>query len=159
MMNKMWKFKVILIGVLGVLIFGGLTQAAIAKVEPNKLKSNAKVVSVPGEISSIDIKLGKLQLESDASRNRKDPVKYKINKDATRVTDPTDKKFLKLEDLRVGQHVKVEFNYMPGELVDQEPVAQKIIASPVSTVDAPEASPEGSTSTVTTTTTSTTVKQ
>ena len=122
----MWKFKAVLIGVLGVLMISGL-----AKVSDAKVVSEARVISVSGEISSIDVKLGKLELAEDSSRNRRDPVKYNINKDATRVTDPTDKKFLKLEDLRVGQHVKVEFNYIPEELVDQEPVAQKIIAEPM----------------------------
>jgi hypothetical protein len=149
----MWRFKIILIGFLGVLMIGGLAQVSDAKVV-----SEVRVISVPGEISSIDVKLGKLQLADDTSRDSRDPVKYKINKDATRVTDPTDKKFLKLEDLRVGQHVTVEFNYTQGELVSKEPVAQKIIAQPMSATAVQENSSQGSTSTVTTTTTSTTIK-
>lgn len=149
----MWKFKVFLIGVLGVLIFGGLTQVSVAKIDPS-----TKVVSVSGEISSVDIRLGKLQLELEGSRDRRDPAKYRINQDATRVTDSTDKKFLKLEDLQEGQHVIVEFNYIPGELVEQEPIAQKIIVNPSPAVIAKEASLQGSTSTTTTTTTRTTTK-
>ena len=91
---------------------------------------NAKVIQVSGKIAEIDVKLGKLQLEKDSPQNRKDSSKYNINKNDTRVVDPLDKKFLKLEDLRVGQHVTVEFNYIQGEL-GIEPTAQKIIAEPM----------------------------
>lgn len=121
----MWKFKVILMGFLGVLMFSGLTQISAAATDPN-----TKVIPVSGVISMVDVKLGKLQLAADVSRNRKDPTEFRINKNQTFVTDPTYKLFLKLEDLRVGQYVVVEFNYVPGEWVDV-PIAQKIIASPV----------------------------
>ena len=112
---------------------------------------NVKVVQVSGEIEQIDVALGKLQLELDASSDRKDPTRYNINKNDTRVVDPSDKKFLKLEDLQVGQHVKLEFNYMEGEL-GMEPIAQKIIAEPMPTPTPVTAS----TTTVTTTSTTTT---
>jgi hypothetical protein len=121
----MWKFKAILIGFLSVVIFGAVAQISAAKEDPS-----TKVVPVSGVISWIDIKAGKLQLAADASRNRKDPIEYRINQNSTFVTEPTHKKFLKLEDLRVGQYVVVEFNYIPGEWVDV-PVAQKIIANPI----------------------------
>lgn len=123
--RKMRRFKAVLIGFLSILVFGALVQVSAAKVDPN-----AKVVPVSGVISLIDVKLGNLQLAADASRNRRDPIEYRINKDVTRVTDPSDKKFLKLEDLKVGQYVVVEFNYIPGEWVDV-PLAQKIIVSPM----------------------------
>ncbi len=122
---KMWRFKAILIGVLGVLIFGALAQVSAAAVG-----TNARVIHVSGEISWIDVKVGKLQLAADASRDRRDPTEYRVNKDATRVTDPTDKKFIKLEDLRVGQHVAIEFDYIDGEW-KEAPIAQKIIASSI----------------------------
>ncbi len=121
----MRKVKAVLIGFLGVLIFGGLVQAYAAPVG-----ANVRVIHISGRIASIDIKLGKLQLEADASRDRRDPTEYKINKNSTRVTDPTDTKFLKLEDLQVGQYVAVEFDYTPGEWTEA-PVAQKIIANPM----------------------------
>ena len=111
---------------------------------------NVKVIQVSGEIAQIDVALGKLQLELDASRDRKDPTRYNINKNDTRVVDPLDKKFFKLEDLQVGQHVTIEFNYIEGEL-GMEPVAQKIIAESMP-IPVPV-------STTTTTTTSTTVTQ
>ncbi len=133
----MWKFKAILIGFLSVLIFGTLTQTYAAQ----QVDSNTKMRSVSGEIALIDIKLGKLQLEADASRDSRDPTKYSINQNDTRVTDPTDKKFLKLEDLQVGQYVTIEFNYIQGEM-ETEPLAQKIIAEPMPTPVFQEASGE-----------------
>ena len=149
-MNTNYYSRVI-IAVVAALFITSMPLAAYDKAE------NAKVVQVSGKIAQIDVKLGKLQLELDASKDRKDPTRYNINKNDTRVVDPQDKKFLKLEDLRVGQHVKIEFNYIQGAL-ETEPVAQKIIANPLSEAAAREASLEGSTSTVTTTTTSTTTK-
>jgi len=152
----MWKFKAILIVFLSVLMVGGLAQVSYAKVAPEV--SEVRVISISGNISWIDVKLGKLRLELDASRDRRDPIEYSINKDATRVTNSTDKKFLKLEDLRVGQHVIVEFNHNTGEEVEKMPIAQKIIVNPMPEAVTLQASRQESTSTTTTTTTSTTTK-
>ena len=122
-MNTNYYSKV-LIAVVAALLVTSVPLRASDKAE------NAKVVQVSGKISEIDIKLGKLQLELDASKDRKDPTRYNVNKNDTRVVDSQDKKFLKLEDLRVGQHIKLEFNYIQGAL-ETEPVAQKIIAEPM----------------------------
>ena len=46
--------------------------------------------------------------------------------DETRVTDPTDKKFLVIKDLRVGQHITIELIDSP-----KETMARKIIAEPM----------------------------
>ena len=135
----MWKFKAILIGFLGVLIFGGLAQICAAQEDVNM-----KMHSVSGVISWMDIKLGRLQLEADASRDRRSPSEFKINQHDPRVTDPADKKFLKLEDLQVGQHVTLELIARRGETM-----VRNIIANPMSA--APET--KGSTTTTTTTTT------
>jgi len=149
----MWKFKAALIVVFSVLFFGGLMPVYATSAEsPGK-----QIRSVSGEIALIDIKLGKLELERNTARHKGFPTVYRINQNDTRVTDPTDTKFLKLEDLQVSQHVTVEFDYIHWE-EKQEPIAIKIIASPMSAADAQKASPQGSTTTVTTTTTSTTTK-
>ena len=132
----MWKFKAILIGFLGILIFGGLAQISAAQED-----ANTRMHRVSGEISWIDVKLGRLQLKSDAGQ---DVTKYRINQHETRVTDPTDKMFLKLEDLQVGQHVTLELIARRGETM-----VRNIIANPMSA--APET--KGSTTTTTTTTT------
>ena len=122
-MNTSYYSRV-LIAVVAALLVTSMPLRADNKAE------NAKVIQVSGKIAEIDVKLGKLQLEKDSPQNRKDSSKYNINKNDTRVVDPLDKEFLKLEDLRVGQHVTVEFNYIQGEL-GIEPTAQKIIAEPM----------------------------
>jgi hypothetical protein len=115
----------VLIAFVAALLFTSVPLLAADKAD------NAKVIQVSGEIAQIDVKLGKLQLAADASRDSRDPTRYSINQNDTRVVDPTDKKFLKLEDLQVGQHVTIEFNYVPTEPVMEEPVAQKIITEPM----------------------------
>jgi hypothetical protein len=138
------RYSRVFIAVVAALLLTGMPLAAYDKAE------NVKVIKVSGQIAQIDLRLGKLQLEPDSSRDRKDPTKYNINQNDTRVVDPMDKKFLKLEDLRVGQHVTIEFNYIQGEL-GMQPVAQKITAEPMQTP-----APVASTTTTTTTSTTTT---
>ncbi len=122
-------FKLILIGVFGVLFFGGLLRVYAFPVE-----SKTKMRSVSGEIVRIDVKLGKLQLNNDADQDTRGITEYRINQDETRVTDPLDKKFLVIKDLRIGQHVIVELIDSHGEtmvrkiIVDsmQEPVLKEV---------------------------------
>jgi cold shock CspA family protein len=114
-------FKVILIGILGVLFLGGLVRVYAAGVE-----SNPKMRSVSGEIVLIDVKLGLLQLKSDAGQDTRGITEYRINQDETRVTDPSDKKFIVIKDLLAGQHVTIELVDAP-----EETMARKIIAEPV----------------------------
>ena len=117
----MWRFKAILIGIFGVLFFGGLVRVYAAPVE-----SNIKMRSVSGEISWIDVKLGLLQLKSDVGQDTRGITEYRINQDETRVTDPSDKKFLVIKDLRAGQHVTIELIDSSGETM-----VRKIIAEPM----------------------------
>ena len=122
---KMWKFKAILIGFLSVLIFGGAVQAYAAKVD-----SNSRIRRVSGEISWIDVKLGKLGLNSDAGQNTRDISEYRINLQETRVTDPSDTKFLVIKDLRAGQHITIELIDSPRGS-SEETMIRKIIAEPM----------------------------
>ena len=117
----MWRFKAILIVVIGVLISGGLAQVSTAQVEPNK-----EMYSVSGKIEWIDVKLGKLKLKSDADQDTRGITEYRINQNETRVTDPSDKKFIVIKDLQAGQHVKIELKNRYGETM-----IRKIIAEPM----------------------------
>ena len=85
---------------------------------------------VSGKIVWVDVKLGKLQLQSDTFRDRGigETTEYRINQNDTRVTDPTDKKFLKLEDLRAGQHVTMEVSGGKGENIVQNIVIKSFPA-------------------------------
>ena len=117
----MWGSKVVLIGLLGFLIFGELAQVSAAQID-----SNTKMRRVSGEISWINVKLGRLQLDSDVGQDTRGITEYRINQQETRVTDPTDTKFLVIKDLRPGQHVTLE-------LIDErdETMVRKIIAYPI----------------------------
>ncbi len=108
--GKVWGFKVILIVVFGVLFFGGLVRVYAVSVE-----SNTEIRSVSGEIAWVDVKLGLLQLKSDAGQDTKGITEYRINQNETRVTDPLDQKFLVIKDLQAGQHVTIELSDSNGE--------------------------------------------
>jgi len=114
-------FKAISIGVFSAMFFCGIAGVYAAGAEPN-----TKMRSVSGEIVMIDVKLGLLQLKSDAAQDTNGITKYRINQDETRVTDPADKKFLVIKDLRAGQHVTLELINRPGETM-----IRKIIAEPL----------------------------
>lgn len=117
----MWKFKVILLGFLGVLFLGGLMPVSAAVVG-----SNTKMRSVSGEISVIDVKTGLLQLKGVRGQDKRGISEYRINQDETRVTNPSDKKFLVIKDLQVGQHVTIELIDSP-----KETMVRKITAEPM----------------------------
>jgi hypothetical protein len=117
----MWNSKAILWGFLGVLFFGGLTPVSADQVE-----ANTKMRSVSGEISSINVKLGKMQLNSDPGQDIQGISEYDINQNETRVVDPSDKKFIVIKDLQIGQRVRVELIDKTGETM-----IRKIIAEPM----------------------------
>jgi len=110
----MWNYKSFLIGVVGVLVFGGLAQAS----EPIPA-----VKYISGEITWVDVKLGGLQLRDEAPPGTRSITEYRMNQQTTNVTDPSDKKFLTLGDLRPGQLVAIEFEMVGSE---GEKMARKI---------------------------------
>jgi len=118
-------FNAILIALAVALSFGWTARANAATAE-----SDLRLRSVSGEIAYVDAKLGELRLEGEETRNRRYPTEFKMNPEATIVTDPKDEKFLGIKDLKEGQHVTVEFNWIRGNWRD-ETVASKIIAFPM----------------------------
>lgn len=115
------KIKIFLWGFLGILLLSGLTQVFAAE-----MGTNIKMRSVSGEIKSIDIKTGKLQINSDLGQDTRGIMEYDINQVETRVTDPTDKKFIVIKDLQVGQRVTIKLIDKTGETM-----IRKIIAEPM----------------------------
>ncbi|MBF0532921.1 MAG: hypothetical protein HQL23_07495 [Candidatus Omnitrophica bacterium] len=63
---------------------------------------------ISGEITWIDTKLGKLQLQRDQSPVTGAITEYRVTEHETRVKAPVDKKFLSIKDLQPGQHVTLE---------------------------------------------------
>lgn len=152
----MWKYKPFMIGVLGVLLLGGSVQAATVESRPIRLASLATSQPVPaasfvsGEISWVDVNLGKLQLKEEGLRGDWMTTEYRINQQATNVTDPSDRQFLTLEDLRSGQQVRIEFESANNY---GEQMARKITV--VSTPPEPEFVEQTTTTTTTTSVTTT----
>lgn len=72
---------------------------------------------------------GKLELNKETRAGTKTTA-YRITPNETRVTDPTDEKFLGVEDLRAGQYVTIEVvggqedNIIPKVTVDPMPKSE-----------------------------------
>ena len=116
----MWKHKLLLIGILGVWLLSGPAQASASEPMPD-------MRYIAGEITWVDVKLGELQLRDEAPRGSRAITGYRINQQATNVTDPSDKKFLTLDDLRPGQRVAIEFEMVGNRA---EKMARKITVEP-----------------------------
>jgi hypothetical protein len=114
--------KAILVGVVGFFMFGGLAQVSTVQAA----SPNTEMYSVSGTIEWIDVKLGKLKLDADEGQDTRGITEYRINKDQTRVTDPSDKKFLVIKDLRAGQHVTIEVKNSYGENLIRKIIAEAI---------------------------------
>lgn len=111
-------------------VFVAVTAAVLLTGMPVRAAEQAHVSQVSGEITWVDVNLGKLQLKNDASPNTGEILEYRITKDETRVTNPSDKKFLTIEDLQAGQHVTVDV--IDGQ---EDKIVQKITTEPVPVSD------------------------
>ncbi|MBF0123342.1 MAG: hypothetical protein HQL21_08080, partial [Candidatus Omnitrophica bacterium] len=94
----------------------------------------ADVRHVSGEVTWVDLKLGKLQLEADVSPKNGEITEYRITEHETRVKAPLDKKFLTIADLLPGQHVIIDV--IKGQ---EDKIVQKITADPRAVSDFQEA--------------------
>ena len=83
------------------------------------------VRNVSGEIGWVDVQLGKLELNKETPKGTKTTA-YRITQNDTRVTDPADKQFLSVDDLRAGQYITIEA--VDGQ---EEKVVPKIIIEPM----------------------------
>ncbi len=101
---------------------------------PVHADDSANVRHIAGEITWIDVKLGELQLEVDKKPNAEEVSVYRISEHETRVSNPSDEKFLTIKDLNPGQHVIVDV--IRGQ---EDRIIQQITADPRSTVDFEEA--------------------
>ncbi len=111
-------------------MFVALTAAVLLTGMPVRAAETPHVSQVSGEVTWVDVKLGKLQLKKDVSPNTGEILEYRITKNDTRVTNPSDKKFLTIEDLQAGQHVTVDV--IDGQ---ENKIVQKITTEPVPVSD------------------------
>ncbi len=78
----------------------GQQPGGIGDEPSNRPEQMANVKQITGEITSVDLALGRLTLREMASGSKSNEAHdYAINARDTAVTDPLDKQFLKLEDL------------------------------------------------------------
>ncbi len=66
------------------------------------------VSQVPGRVMWVDVKLGTMQIKLDQSSGSGEKREYRITRYETRVKDPSDKKFLTIDDLRPGEYVTLD---------------------------------------------------
>lgn len=108
-------------------VFIAVTAAVLfTSVLVRAAEETADVRHVSGEIVWIDTKLGKIQLKEDTSEGTRTLTEYQVNQDETRVTDPSDKKFLVIQDLRAGQYVIIDV--IEGK---EEKIVKKITTEPL----------------------------
>jgi hypothetical protein len=79
---------------------------------------------VSGEIGWVDVQSGTLELNKETPKGTKTEA-YRINQNETRVTDPTDTKYLDVADLRAGQYITIEM--ADGQ---EDKIVPKIIVEP-----------------------------
>ncbi len=115
-------------------VFIAVTAAVLLTSVSVRASEMGDVSHVSGEITWIDLKLGQLQLKSDTRQSTGEITEYRITEHETRVTNPSDKKFLSIEDLQPGQHVTIDV--INGK---EEKIVQKITADPRPASDFQEA--------------------
>lgn len=106
-----------------------VAMAMVLSSIPVRAESTADVRHESGEITWVDLKLGKLQLKSDANPNTGEINEYRITEHETRVSSPSDKKFLTIKDLQPGQHVSIDVIKGKEELIVKQITADPKAAS------------------------------
>jgi len=93
------------------------------------------VNQVPGRIMWVDIKLGEIRIKLNETQGMGEMKDYRITRYETRVKDPTDKKFLTIDDLRPGEIVTLDV--IDGQ---ENKIIEKIVAESLEASDFQEAS-------------------
>ena len=93
------------------------------------------VSQVSGRIMWVDVKLGKMQIKRNQSPGKGETKDYRVTRYETRVKDPSDKKFLTIDDLRPGENVTLDV--VDGQ---ENKIIEKIVAESLEASDFQEAS-------------------
>ena len=99
----MGRHRILVAGLVGVWVCSAGMPTAGAAMEAASIMRQAE-----GEIVWLDIPIGKLELVVQHPEGTREIVEYTMTPHETSVTDQSDKQFLRLEDLRAGQHVILE---------------------------------------------------
>lgn len=87
------------------------------------------VSQVPGRIMWVDVKLGQMQVKLDQTQGAGETKDYRITRYETRVKDPSDKKFLTVDDLRPGENVTLDVIDGQEDKIIEKIVAESLEAS------------------------------
>jgi hypothetical protein len=87
------------------------------------------VNQVPGRVMWIDVKLGQMQIKINGSPGMGETKDYRITRYETRVKDPSDKKFLTIDDLRPGENVTLDVIEGQEDKIIEKIVAESLEAS------------------------------
>jgi len=93
------------------------------------------VSQVPGRVMWVDVKLGQMQIKLERDPGMGETKDYRITRYETRVKDPSDKKFLTIDDLRPGENVTLDV--IDGQ---EDKIIEKIVAESLEASDFQEAS-------------------
>ena len=93
------------------------------------------VSQVSGRVMWVDVKLGKMQIKLNGAPGMGETKDYRITRYETRVKDPSDKKFLTIDDLRPGENVTLDV--VDGQ---ENKIIEKIVAESLEASDFQEAS-------------------
>jgi len=121
------NFLKMLSGVAAMVLFSGISAHASVAIPA--------VNQVPGRIMWVDVKLGKIQIKLNQSSGTGERKDYRITRYETRVKDPSDKKFLTIDDLRAGEIVTLDV--IDGQ---EDKIIGKIVAESLEASDFQEAS-------------------
>jgi hypothetical protein len=87
------------------------------------------VNQIPGRVMWVDVKLGELQIKLNGSPGIGETKNYRVTRYETRVKDPSDKKFLTIDDLRPGENVTLDVIYGQEDKIIEKIVAESLEAS------------------------------
>lgn len=105
-----------------------ITLAMIFATLP--VQASVPVVNqVQGRIMWVDIKLGQMQIKLNGAPDMGKARNYRITRYETRVKDPTDKKFLTIDDLRPGENVTLDVTDGQENKIIERIVAESLEAS------------------------------
>jgi hypothetical protein len=117
----------LLFAIAGVILFTGMPAHASV--------GTPMVKQVTGRIMWADIKLGQMEIKLNGTPGMGETRDYRITRYETRVKDPSDKKFLTIDDLRPGENVTLDV--VEGQ---ENKIIKKIVAESLQASDFQEAS-------------------
>ena len=121
------NYKSLLLAITVGFVFAAMPVHASVPVET--------VNQVSGRIMWVDVKLGTMQIKLDRSSGVGEKKEYRITRYETRVKDPSDKKFLTIDDLRPGENVSLDV--IDGQ---DNKIIKRIVAESLDAADFQDAS-------------------